>query len=203
MITAHEFGKQATVTLEAVRRATAGVRRVLDRRAHKILAVNTNTNRIHTPEGGALRMWYNIAKGRRVVPGTARPLSEAEATEWLGLSTRRSALQGIEKWSPVQKEVYNRAGLMHELDERKYNVNGVGYGMHNDPAVILLESNLARGMTGELAPVGRRIVSERTLLGEVAPIKAVMPGFEYGKTRLSRHAIKRMSTILAGKARGE
>ncbi|MCJ7521639.1 MAG: hypothetical protein MUP21_05440 [Dehalococcoidia bacterium] len=99
------------------------------------------------------------------------------------------------------KEMTNRMMHLHEQAERKSfgKAKTMWAGAHADPRVILEEGNMLATL-----PKGHEATKEvfHTLRGEdstKALLEAGLPGYEYGKTRLSRHGVKHMRRILEGK----
>ena len=103
---------------------------------------------------------------------------------------------------PRDKEISNRLILLHERFERdalrKYK-GRASAGSHADPEVILRESNAIATMPKEHSAVKDLYTSLRQRDRSVPTISMGVPGFEYGKQRFSRHAIKRMRQILEEK----
>ena len=106
---------------------------------------------------------------------------------------------------PRDKEISNRLMLLHERFERdalrKYK-GRTSAGAHADPEVILRESNAIATMPKEHSAVQDLYSSLRQMDGSAPTLSMGIPGFEYGKQRLSRHAIKRMRQILEEKGLG-
>jgi len=107
------------------------------------------------------------------------------------------------KWTPNQKEMYNRTVLQHEGNELKYGRKPGSesnmYAGHISPQVLLEESNQIATMPSEFAPVKDQMIAFRQNYGTPKDIR----GFEFGKTRLSRHARKRMGNILLERSAAE
>lgn len=106
-------------------------------------------------------------------------------------------------WTPEQKEMYNRSVLQHEGDELKYGrkpgAESTAYAGHISPQVLLEDSNRIATMPSEFAPVKEQMIASRADYGLPKDIR----GFEFGKTRVSRHARKRLSEIVLNRAADE
>lgn len=106
------------------------------------------------------------------------------------------------------KEMINRAVILHESDEvkaiarRKINKENVAakvVGGHASADVIMRESNLVRSLPPNNGEVRKFFKPLREADSSLAQIQSVMPNFEYGKTRLSRHARKNILKMLEPK----
>ena len=111
--------------------------------------------------------------------------------------------------SPKNKEMINRLVTIHEQSERKH----MGakspkssarsftrkYG-HASPGVIIEESNaLATLPKKGYGGTKKTLNTLRKLDGTKSLIEGSIPNFQYGKTRVSRHAKKHMMRILKSK----
>ena len=112
----------------------------------------------------------------------------------------------------AQKEMTNRVALLHEQSEKKhtnglakskkayfkhhaYALNGMFAG-HAHPGVILEESNTMRSLPKKYKSVANLHHKMREKDATKSFLENRFPGFEYGKTRVSRHAKKRMSEAI-------
>jgi len=107
------------------------------------------------------------------------------------------------------KNMINRTVLLHEADElksmkrRKLTAETAPlstFGGHASIDVIMRESNLVRSLPSpEKKEVTKFFKSFREMDHTIPGIQMVMPNFEYGKTRLSRHARKRIYNLFEKK----
>jgi len=121
-----------------------------------------------------------------------------------------------EKLTPLQRETINRTGLLHErfeeaaikkhktlrnasnyINRNAADLARVKFFTHASPEVILKEHNviatLPKNMRG---PINSLLENSRILDQSTAGIRSVFPKFQYGKQRISRHAIKNMTNSL-------
>lgn len=124
----------------------------------------------------------------------------ATGTKQLG-STKGKSITAPK--SKTQKEAISRVTLMHELQEISHGgKKSVPISSHNSPAVIMAESNLIRSLPKKYAPTKRFFKRAREVEGLEDAIGAFYPGFEYGKTKLSRagkkHVIKSIKEYQKG-----
>ena len=121
------------------------------------------------------------------------------------------------KMNSEQREFFNRVALNHERDEgifarknkikKKIDRGATNTDMlresfqgHHSPEVILREGNLLSSAPEHLSAPSKAIFGEMRGNDHTIPaIKTVMPQYEHGKTRLSRHAIKHISNSLKKK----
>lgn len=110
-----------------------------------------------------------------------------------------------------QREFLNRTLLAHEIDEgktmRKMRLkNKINRGMtqadfaretfntHASPGIILREGNLLASAHQDISEPAKKVLNTIRQADQTVPsIQEVMPQYEHGKTRLSRHAIKNIS----------
>lgn len=108
----------------------------------------------------------------------------------------------VEKLTPAQKELYNRTVLQHEANELKYGktpkAKDTLYGGHVSPQVLLEESNQIATMPKGFEPVQDFLKAMRKDRGLDS-----IEGFEFGKTRLSRHGRKHVARILLDRHRAQ
>lgn len=90
--------------------------------------------------------------------------------------------------APEDKEITNRLVLMHEKWEGN-NGRAMFHG-HKDPSVILKENNAISTLPAQSSSVKDAWKTLRA--PEQESLQKMIPGFEYGKTRLNRHDIKRV-----------
>jgi hypothetical protein len=96
-------------------------------------------------------------------------------------------------------EMTNRMTLAHEGRELK-PYKKVNYFSHQSPSVVLGDHNVISTLPKEYNPSKTHNINMRQSTGEVKNLNRLLPGFKYGESpRLSRHAIKRMSSIIEAK----
>jgi hypothetical protein len=104
--------------------------------------------------------------------------------------------------NPENKEMFNRSMLLHEGLERntlKKQKTFSSWKTHANPEVILKENNIIASMPDKFQPVKDFYGKVRNLDTTRPVLEKALPGFQYGKQRYSRHAIKRLSEILKQK----
>ena len=118
------------------------------------------------------------------------------------LDKRMPALTRAEGWNPANREMLNRTTLMHEGLERQAilkDPNFASWNTHANPGVILRENNMVASLGSEFNPV-KGVYRAMRRYDQTAPaLEGAIPGFQYGKQRYSRHAIKHMEEIAARK----
>jgi len=114
----------------------------------------------------------------------------------------------LRKMDPKNKEMTNRVTLMHEGLERKalkqqkgnnYNPNKAS---HANLGVILRENNMVSTLPKGFEDTKKVFSQMRDMDNTKNVIEKAVPGFQYGKTRLSRHAVKRVEQTLKRKGEG-
>lgn len=116
----------------------------------------------------------------------------------------RTAFPDMKSMSSADKEMLNRSMLTHEKSEAKYigktkKDSDSRFFTHKDPRVILEESNMLATMPDKHKGVKDIYQNLRGMDSTKHVLETAIPGFEYGKTRLSRHAKNRVSEILKRK----
>lgn len=105
---------------------------------------------------------------------------------------------GVKKDEQTSKHIQNLS-MLHEHSEVKHmnKSKNKGWHSHASPGVLLEESNLVSSLPKSKASNKLRNFwgKVREVTGEPADIKKKLPNFEYGKTRLSRHAKKHFERI--------
>lgn len=101
-----------------------------------------------------------------------------------GGATKNMAMLSSPPKSPIQKEMINRVLVMHELAEANTKKT-IPFMLHNNPRVIMEESNLVRSLPKRYGPT-KKYISELRSENESKYLKEIYPGFRYGETRLSR-----------------
>jgi len=110
----------------------------------------------------------------------------------------------LTRLNPQNKEMFNKAVLMHEGIERqqslanKKNPFTMPYKGHDNPMVILKENNIVSSMPKEFNPVKNNFKKMRRADTTAQDLKEHL-GINYGEQRYSRHAIKRMGETLERK----
>jgi len=101
-----------------------------------------------------------------------------------------------------QREIVNRILGLHEGFEIKTPMSFAAktqrFGSHAHPSVLLRESNIIATLPKSYKRVAQGFKELRNF-GESDAMSKMVPGFEYGTTRLSRHAIRRIGNIMAKK----
>lgn len=107
------------------------------------------------------------------------------------------------KLEPKNREMANKIMLMHEEMERQALKKGTkglkNYKTHADPDIILRESNLISTLPKEYSKVKDIFGYARKMDTTASDLEKLIPGFQYGTKRYSRHARKRMNEILKKK----
>jgi len=157
------------------------------------------------------KSWQRIAQQ----PSRAQPGTVFTGGEGLHTTLSRGAphmameLPGfgakLRSMSPAQREALNRVGLLHEGFEQGLIRGGKArpWFTHGGPAAILQESNTLATLPKNLQSVRDVFTDFRSISPEVSAIQAAMPSFQYGRTRLSRNAIRRLAPIIARKSRAQ
>lgn len=100
------------------------------------------------------------------------------------------------------KELLQRTLAAHEGSELRHGpYSKQTFFGHLSPKVVLEEGNMMATLPKEHGPVRDYMQKLRTYGGEKAYIEKNIPGYQYGSTRLSRHAKRRVSDILERKAK--
>ena len=107
-------------------------------------------------------------------------------------------LGGPQSLSPTSKRMLRNIALMHEAAELQASGKKAfpSYFSHMGPEVLLNESNIVASLPKQHEKVRQSMIAARKATSEAGLMAHHLPGFEYGKTRLSRHAIKRAKVIL-------
>jgi hypothetical protein len=152
-----------------------------------------------TPEG-ILKIYKDMglpeATATRMLPDSLRKVQSNPAA-----MSQASAGKKIRTMDPQNKEVFNRSMLQHENIERKYSRQGTPnspqYHGHAGPQVLMEESNLVRSLPPQYTQAQSAFKDMRN--HEQNLIQKIMPSFQYGQTRLSRHARRHINDILQSK----
>ena len=115
----------------------------------------------------------------------------------------KGVMKSIRGLKPKDRRSFNSVLGGHELAEAKSKGGAMNFSAmfsHNSPSVLLKEHNMVTTMKN---PKVRTTMKKlRSIQGEGKFISDSFPGYSHGKSpRLSRHAIKRMSTVLERKGK--
>jgi len=134
----------------------------------------------------------------------------------LGNFLRSAGLKPRGRINPQNREMMNRLTGLHEKFEQQAMLSkknpfmqhggfsgsmmpGVGGAGHMTPGVILRESNALATMPKGFGPTQGVFHKMRKTDTTKQYLQEMFPGFQYGRTRLSRHAIKNMEKSIAAR----
>jgi len=107
-------------------------------------------------------------------------------------------IPGLRKLPARDREAFNKVLGLHEGFELGHSIKkDVPIFNHAHPDVLLRESNIVATMPNTLAKARGALKFLRTATGERESLESLVPGFTYGKTRLSRHARRRVGDLMA------
>lgn len=153
-------------------------------------------NRIAQGHGGGIGMIAQLAFSNERI--------EQEAGKPCGLESGvmpRLKPGDVKALTGFDMEAINRVLLLHERFELQVKPKTYMPVLgHAHPAVVLRESNAAFSVAGELPDALRVLARLREQSGEAALFP---PGLAYGRQRLSRHAIRRISLWVGRKVEKE
>jgi len=165
----------------------------------RTLAVDVNAKKVNVTKGATGIISIIPTKGlpKKVVdnvPGNILPYQNKILTgkggAYKGIKAGTGNIVKFPKAKP-QQEAVGRVTLMHEqfetLQRGKKFKQFLGHG---SPNVILSESNLVRSLPKRYNPTKRAFTKLRGEDLSSIFIRDAYPGFEYGKTKLSRAAKK-------------
>ena len=119
---------------------------------------------------------------------------------------RSGMLSAKPRFKPHEREALERMLKLHEASELRYVGKGVSSPSfesafkHSSPGVIVEESNMVATLPKRLRRAGDALSELRNdSTGEARIMEELVPGFKYGKTRMSRHAKRRLSEIIERK----
>jgi len=110
-------------------------------------------------------------------------------------------MKGFSALTPEQKKMTNLMAHAHEGDEAalRGSKSYQRFSSHFSPDILLRESNRVATLPKGMSPVGENYIALRNATGEASKMQDAARGFQYGKTRLSRHARKRIADIITKK----
>jgi len=101
--------------------------------------------------------------------------------------------------SGKDKEMLNRTVLRHEMSEgthaKRLKTPEESFHGHKSPKVIIEESNMLATMPEEFDKVKATFKNLRDADNTRSALEGTLKGFEYGKTRMSRHGKKHLERL--------